>query len=251
MSVTASDIKFYGSASMPEDNSTTSGGAIDLEVKVIFTDISTTDNVTVVSDNAGDTMNITVYGRSAAGAIISETLALNGTTRVVGSNNYERIMKVVLASAATGTITVARDNSPTYTEIGTMEPGILELRRMFYGASADAVGGSARAYYEKFFIKNTSSTHTLNSATVAEAADPSTKITFDLESSKDGTNSVSDRLDGAPSGMLGSFDNTTKTVPGGGLGVGEAIGVWLKMSLSAGDSPGKSTWSTTVAGTTT
>ena len=55
MSVSASDIVVYGSANMPEDDSSTSGGAIDTATKVIFTDISATDSVECVSDNAGDT----------------------------------------------------------------------------------------------------------------------------------------------------------------------------------------------------
>ena len=35
MSVSASDIVVYGSANMPEDDSSTSGGAIDTATKVI------------------------------------------------------------------------------------------------------------------------------------------------------------------------------------------------------------------------
>ena len=251
MSVISSDIKYFGSANIPESDSTTSGGAIDLTTKVVFTDISTTDNVTVISDNAGDTtQTVTVYGRNASGSIISEALALNGTTRVTGASLFERILKVVINAAHSGTVTITRDNSPTFTEIATMETGILTLRRLFYNATADASGGSTKYFYEKVFIKNTNGSSALLSATVAQNSDPSCYVEFDLEDAKDDTNSAANRVT-APTGMLGSFDDTTKNVPGTDLGAGETIGAWLKMTLAAGTSPGKSTYQFRVSGSTT
>lgn len=253
MSVSASDLIAYGSANMPEDNTSTSGGAIDTTTKVIFTDIAATDQVTVISDAAGDTTQIvTVYGRNAGGTIVSEALNLNGTNRVTGATAFERILKVVVNAAHTGTITVTRDNTPTFTEIGTMESGVLTLRRMFYDAAADASGGSSRDFYEKLFIKNTNGTSTLSNAQIAEQADPSGLITFDLEDAVNDNNSVTNRLNNAPSGMSSSFNGTTKTVPGGGnLIAGNYIGVWLKLTLAAGTAAAKSTYTLRTTGTTT
>lgn len=122
MSVSASDIIIYASANMPESDTTTSGGAIDTTTKMVFTDIAATDNVTVVSSNAGDTtQTCTVYGRDSTGVLVNEVLNLNGTTRVVGAQNFERISKIVVNAAHTGTITVTRDDGPTYTAIATLE----------------------------------------------------------------------------------------------------------------------------------
>ncbi len=251
MSITSSELKFYGSANMPEDDVSTSGGAIDTTVSVIFTDIAATDNVTVISDNAGDTMDITITGRLATGVIDTDVITLTGTTRAAGVKNFERILKIVLDSVATGTITVTRDNSPTYTSIATLDPGILEARRLFYDSAAEASGGSSRDYYEKFFIKNTNSTLSLTNAVIAEYADPGANITFDLEDAVNDTNSISDRLGVAPSGMLGSFSGSNKTVPGTALAAGSAIGVWLKLTLAAGTAAAKNTYTVRITGQST
>ena len=62
---------------------------------------------------------------------------------------------------------------------------------------------------------------------------------------------MANRLNTAPTGMLGSFDNSDKNVPGGNLGPGEAIGIFLKLTLAAGTSPSKNVWSPKLLGTTT
>jgi hypothetical protein len=196
------------------------------------------------------TMNITVTGRNAAGAIVAETKALTGTTPTAGTTaTFERILKVVLASTAAGTVTVRRATGDT--TIATMEAGITSIRRLFYDSAADASGGSSRAFYEKVFVKNTNGSLTLTNAQIAEQADPTGNITFDLEDAVNDNNSVANRLDTAPTGMLGSFDNTTKSVPGNALASGSAIGVWLKLTLAAGAAATKSTYTIRATGTTT
>jgi hypothetical protein len=251
MSITSADIKFYGSNSMAEDDSTTQGGAISTSKKVLFTDITTTDNVTVVSSAGGDTtQTVTIYGRLATGAITSEALSLNGTSRVVGATLFERILKIVVNAAHTGTITVTRDNGPTYTAIATLETGILQVRRPFYNVAADVSGGSTRNFYEKIFIKNEHASLSLLSAIVKEASDPLGYVTFDLESAVGGSNTSTDRITAPSSGMLGSFDNTNKSVPGTNLDAGSYIGVWLKLTLAAGTSPAKSTYTVRLDGAT-
>jgi hypothetical protein len=254
MPIIASDLKFYGSAIMAEDDTTANqGGAIDTEVKMLFVDISTTDNVTIISDDAADnTQTVTITGRDGGGAIVSEALSLNGTSRVVGAQLFERIIKIVVNAAHTGTITVTRDNGATYTEIATLETGVLEVRRPFYNVASDVSGGSTRNFYEKIFIKNTHATLALLSATIKELSDPTGNVTFDLEDAVDDSNVSSNRIT-APtaSDMLGSFDNTDKSVPGTNLSAASAIGVWLKLTLAAGEAPTKSTYTFRVNGVTT
>lgn len=250
MSITATEIITYGSLNMPENNASTSGGGIDVTTKISFTDIAATDSVEFVSDNAADTMNITVYGRNAAGLIVSETKALNGTTPTVATTaTFERILKVVLASAAAGTITIRRATGDT--TIGTMEAGITTFRRLFYNAQADAAGGSSRDFYEKVFIKNTNSTLTLTEAEISENADPGANITFDLEDAVNDTNSVVSRLNTVPTGMLGTFTSAAKSVPGTSLEAGAAIGVWLKLTLAAGATAAKNSYTLRTSGSTT
>lgn len=238
MSVAASDILFLGSATMPDSDATENiGGAIDATIKVVFTDIADTDDVEIVSSEAGDTtQTITIYGRNAAGELISEAETLNGTTQVATSTAaFERILKITLDGAATGTVTV-RD-ATTDTTIATLEPGITEVRRLFYAAAADVAGGDSRDFYDKFFIKNAHATLSATSAVVEEQADPSGNVTFALEAALDGTttNGAGNNRQtvGDWSGL--TFNSSDKNVPNSqNLTAGSAIGVVAKLTLAAG-----------------
>lgn len=246
MSIASTDILAYGSASMPEDDSSTSGGAIDTTCKVVFTDISAADTVEIVSDSAGDTtQTVTVYGRSAAGAVVSDALSLNGTTVVNGVVTFERILKVVVSASHAGTITIrkASDN----VTIATLETGLLLLRRLFYAATAEASGGSSKDFYEKIFIKNTHATLTLLSATISENADPSSNITFALANSLNDTESVANRLTAPAS--VGTFNSSDKSA--GDIAAASRQGVWLKLTLAAGAAAAKSTYTLRTSGSST
>lgn len=251
MAVSSTDIVVYGSANMPEADTGTAGGAIDTTTKIVFTDIAAADTVAVSSDNAGDTtQTVTVTGRTSAGSVVSEELSLNGTTRVTGSQTFERILKIVVSGSHTGTITVTRNNASTYTQIATLESGILTARRLFYAATAEASGGSSKDFYEKVFVKNTHATLSLLGAQITEQADPGANITFDLEDAVDDNNSTTNRVT-APTGMLGTFTGAAKNVPGTDLAAGDAIGVWLKLTLAAGASPGKNSYTLRTSGSST
>jgi hypothetical protein len=127
MSVVSTDLKDYGSANMQEDDiSSPQGGAIDLTTKIDFTDIAANDTVDAVSDSGGDTMNLTITSRTPAGVIQSETKALNGIIPVLFTQTVERIMKVVLASTASGTVTITRNTGGA--TLITMESGIKTVR---------------------------------------------------------------------------------------------------------------------------
>ena len=101
MSITSDNLVFYASASMPQDDSTTSGGAIDVDTRIIFTDISADDTVEIVSSSASDTTQVvTVTGRRADGVIVSEAETLTGTSEVTTTQSFERILKVSMDSDA-------------------------------------------------------------------------------------------------------------------------------------------------------
>lgn len=252
MSVASTDIKIYGAANIAETNGVTQGGAIDTSVRYVFNDatlITNNDTFNVVSSDGGDTtQTVTITGRNAGGSIVTEDFALNGATPVTGATTFAKIMKIVCDAAHTGTITVT-ENSGSQTLL-TMESGVLEVRIPFYNVAADVGGGSSRDFYEKVFIKNTNGTDSLLGMTVSEQADPSSNITFDLEDAIDDTNSTASRLNTAPTGMLGSFDSSSKSLPGTDLAAGEAIGVWLKLTLAAGAAAADSTYTLRTSGTT-
>ena len=244
MPVTATDIVFYGSQVMPEDDTTLEiGGAIDLTTLVTFVDIGgTPSQIEMLSDNAGDTtQQMTVTGRLAGGAIVTETLTLNGTTVVPFVATFERVLKFELDSVASGNVTVRKIAGGS--NLGIFPTGVTTIRRVFYLASADVAGGSARDYYEKIFIKNEHPTLDLTEASIIELADPGGNVTFDLESTLDGsdTNGAGNSRLVAPGGY--SFDSATKSVANSGNHTaGAAQGVWMALSLAAGDPPAKNTY---------
>jgi hypothetical protein len=220
---------------MPDDDTPTGiGGAISLTKRVVFTDIVATDEIEILSSSASDTTEtITVHGRNAAGELVSDSATLNGVSVILISGTaFERVLKIIKSSATVGTVTV-RDQD-TDTAIATLEPALLEIRRPFYDAAADASGGSTREYYEKIFFKNNHGSLTLTSAQVLEQADPQTVVAFALESTLDGTDTNGAGNRQTHTGGY-TFDSTAKNVANSqNLTANSAQGCWLQLTLTAG-----------------
>jgi hypothetical protein len=108
MSVLKSQLRIYGSANMPDIDGTTTGGAVTTSNKVVFADITPTGLLDYVSENSGDTaVVLTVSGRDSTGVIQTEAKTLTGTTKVAGSQSFERLLKVVASgTGAAGTTAV-------------------------------------------------------------------------------------------------------------------------------------------------
>ncbi|MBA2722097.1 MAG: hypothetical protein H0U56_04205 [Methylibium sp.] len=245
MPVADADIVAYAALNKPTDDTSTNGGGIDIDERVVFTDLAANDDVEVLSSNAGDTMNITVTARNAAGETVSQTVALTGTTAVILSTMgvVERIQRALLASDAAGTVTVRR--SVAGATIATIPPGERGFRRLFINAVSDAGGG--KNYYEKIFLKNTHATLSALNATVTQSADPSGKVTHLLAASKGDSATSTNRLTAPAVGDTldpDTFDDNSKAVPGTNLAAGEAIGVWFRLALNAAEAPIKSTYTT-------
>lgn len=245
MPITSAELKAYGSLNNPENDTSTSGGGIDTTCMVEFTDLAANDVVRVVSTTT-DTATVSVTGRTAAGAIVTDAIVLNGTTAVAGTTTFERILKVILSAAAAGTVTVERNTSP-FDDIVVIPPGITKVRRLFYDSASES-GATTR--YEKIFLKNTNGSLTLNAAKTKLTADPSAKIKIANATAKNDTGSVANRKT-QPSGLTWVDDNVAQDVPGTTLESGSAIGVWVEMSLAGGNAPIKSTFTVELAGTTT
>jgi len=251
MPVLDSDIVFYGAASMPDDDAPLAiGGAIDLTTRIAFEDIVATDQIEILSSNAGDTtQTVTIHGRNAAGEVISDALSLNGTTLVLSALTFERVSKVVVSAAHAGNITI-RDEG-TDTEIMLIESGVLQVRTPFYHASAEDGGGAERKYYDKIFARNNHATLSLTSAVIIENADPSAKVAFALESTLNGsdTNGAGNNRQVAPGGY--TFDSADKNVVNGQNHTAQAAqGIWLELTLAAGTAAAKSSWTVEEAGVT-
>lgn len=252
MSVVVGDLIYYAAASMPQDDASTAGGAIDTAAVVVPTSASLfnslADKVDVVSANAGDTtQTVTVTGRLASGVIDTEVLALNGTTAVLCAKTFQSILKIVVSASHAGVVTCTKHTGGA--TITTIAVGILTVRRMFYNAIANPTGGTTKVFYEKLFVKNTNGVNALLAAAISETSDPSTVLAFALAAAVNDSVSVANRLT-APAGGL-TFDSAAKNVPGTDLAAGAAIGVWAQLTLTAGAAASEYAWGLQAAGNTT
>ena len=117
MAVAAADLVAYAAINVagdppgPTSDTTTMGGARDPDYQVIFTDLAANDDVEVLSASGSDTtQRVTVSARNAAGAIVSESVTLNGTTAVIFSTIgvVQRILSIAMNADAVGIVTVRR-----------------------------------------------------------------------------------------------------------------------------------------------
>lgn len=245
MPILSSELKKYGALSRPEDDASASGGGIDASCVLDVTQLAANDQLRAVSDNAADTMNLTITGRDATGAIVTETKALNGTTPVTFATTFERFLKATLSAAPAGNVTIERNTSP-YDDVVIIPAGKTAASILFIDATSEAV---ATTRYEKEFWRNENASLTLTNATVTLTADPSASIRIGLATAKGDTVSVTNRKT-APAGVTFVDDSVQQNVPGGSLAANENIGVWIEMSRAA-DAPAiKSSYTTQLAGTT-
>jgi hypothetical protein len=250
MAIASTDLKWYGSAVMPDNDITTSiGGAINLLIKIEFTDITPTGAVEMLSSNGADTtQTVTITGRNAAGEVISETKTLAGGVTVDFTSLWERILKVVMSTTAVGTVTIRKDGAAG--DLVTLEPGLTQVRRLFYSPLSEEVGGATRTYYEKIFVKNTHGTLSLTNSVVSEFADPLTFCNFALEVSLNGTDTNGAGNRQTHTGGY-TFNSTAKNVVNGqNLTAGAAQGVWMSLTLTAGLAPAKSSVTMRITGDT-
>jgi hypothetical protein len=211
-----------------------------------FTQVTAGDTVEVISTSASDTQNCTIEARKADGTIVTETLALTGTTAKIfaGNGAIDRILKVELASVAIGTITVRKSAAgATFRVIPIGERGFSAVLRK--GASSTSGGVN---YFAKTFLKNTNGTNALLGATISESADPSGTMTHGVATAVNDSGTATTRQT-APAGV--TIDGSAKSIPGTDLAAGAAIGIWRQMTLATNNAAIRSTHTLQFAGSTT
>jgi hypothetical protein len=327
MTILIGDLKLFGSAVMPDDDTTLAiGGAINLTRKSEFADLIVNGLIQAVSSNSGDTtQSITVHYKNIAGLLASESKTLTGLTPIAFAATMRTLMKAIKSATTAGDIAVeavtaertgtaqgsgggtntiqldtgASAVDGTYdgmviritagagsgqirqikrsrgadkiafvngiwttavdiTSVFRISRGmvfekspseIFEPRRAFYNVAADDAFGADRIFFEKLFLKNTHATDSLSSAQVQEFLDALNQFTFGLAATLDdtGTNGAGNNRQVAPAAI--TFDSNAKTIPGGVLAAGVAIGLWLKHSAPKGDSAVKSSYTPQGSGT--
>lgn len=180
--------------------------------------------------------------------------------RVTGGTGSGQIREIIVYAGATkiATVNEAWAVIPDATSTFRVSKGfffdknpseVLEVRRPFFEAAANGVGGAAKTYFEKVFFKNTTPSLALTSAAVKKQADPSGFNDFGLAATLNdtGTNGANNRQV-APSGI--TFDSLDKNVATGSLTFGDTQGVWLRLSLAAGAAAQKTSVTMRLVGNT-
>lgn len=149
MSITIADLKIYGSATMPDDDTATNiGGAIDLTKTVQFSDLSGT--VQAVSSTSGDTtQTVTVSYRDGAGVIQTAAIALTGVAPATDAAVMERLLKAVKSASTTGDVSV---EAQTAERTNTAQAGTTTT------ITLDASASAVDSYYNGMVIRLTSGT---------------------------------------------------------------------------------------------
>lgn len=114
------------------------------------------------------------------------------------------------------------------------------LGEVFNDLESDEAGGVTYYQYRKVFFKNTSTTSNLENAKIWILSDPENQVTIALEPTKNGNDQSANRIT-APEGYTfveAQDEDNALILPGNGhLENGEAIGVWLKLTLPPGLPP--------------
>jgi hypothetical protein len=252
MSILSTELICYAATSRPTDDVSTTGGAIDATVRPVFTQFSAGAKLSLTSSGA-DVRNVTITGRDATGAFISEVVALTGAVEVLSVNTYERILIVNIATSNANTVTLKQGSAGT--TIGTIPANEVGVTAMFINAASSPGGSVVR--YEKLFWKNTNGSLTLTSSTISLTTDSPDDAShdnfFSVETSVNDTDTVANRLT-VPTNISAWTDlNGIVTVPSGGngnLAAGSRIGVWIRNTLTANATAVKGTFTTQLAGNT-
>jgi hypothetical protein len=153
MSMLPSDLHFYGSAVMADDDSVLAiGGVIDLTRGFTFADMNVDGGVQVVSSNAGDTtQSVTVYYKNSAGAILNEIKALVGQTPQTLAATMRTLMKAIKSATCAGDVaveaqTAERSNTAQGAGGGTdtiqLDAGASAVDRFYVGMVIRTTGGA-------------------------------------------------------------------------------------------------------------
>jgi hypothetical protein len=242
MPIVAADLVKYGSLNRPSDDTATTGGAIDTTDRPDITQLTANSVIAVVS-SASDSRLVTVQGRNASGAIVSEGISLTSTTEAVGSTVFERILTISVPSANANTVTVRQGAG------GATRAIILPnetSRTSLFRQSASEAGIAIR--YEKTFWKNNHASLTLNSAQVRLTVDPDSRIRIGLATTINDTQQVTNRKT-APAGVTFVDDNVLQSVPGSALNAADRIGVWWEQNLPASDAAHRTSATDELSGT--
>lgn len=248
MPIVSGDLILYGPQSNPTDDSSAAGGAINRQYRPVFTQLLANSTL-VYQSSASDVRVIQAIGRDATGSVVTESVALNGTNAVSGTQIFERLQMVSLTGGASGAQTVTVGGSGVGVGgggLGTIPATELGFYMLFRNSSSSS---STLTRYEKVFYRNSHATLTLQSALIQLAADPSAVLQMGLETAKNDSTSIANRL-AVPGGVSFVGVGVDVSVPGTTLEAGSYISAWIKQALAANNAAIRASFTTQLAGST-
>jgi hypothetical protein len=135
MPITSSDLVLYNSANMPTDDTVHLVEPSILCVGQFFTQMTANAQLALVSSGS-DTRQVTITGRKTDGTYTSETVTLNGTTEVLTTNTYERLLRAeASATHASNTITIRQGSGGS--TLATIPPNERGVTAMFINSASE------------------------------------------------------------------------------------------------------------------
>lgn len=163
--------------------------------------------------------------------------------RLTGGTGQFQIRQIIAYVGATKIATVDRawgtnpDNTSTFDIAkGCYFPGpaapfqITQVWRMFYHARGAPAAGPTKVLYDKFFFRNNHATDSAAAAQVLMTDPTGGFLSFGLAAAINDSLITTTRLV-APAGI--TFGTSPISVPGGTLGPGDRIGVWVRLTRPA------------------
>lgn len=270
MPVTATDLIFYLSENRPENDNSMSGGEIDKTVRLMPRDAwdlggPSGDKIDLVSTSAVDTQSCVLAGYGPDGSWLVETVDLNGTSHTQSTRTYVHLLKCVMATPASGVVTVSRYNNDSPISIMNISNGECGSQALFLKATAETEDGNTKYFYEKIFIANNNTANALVDGIVWLQEDEDNELTIDLEMINnvtilDGSEAVANRLTAPTTGGTYNFGEHATQSTGHRIGDNEdgnlppnsAQGIWVKLTLAAGRTPERQVdWAPAIVGAAT
>ncbi len=239
MSISAANLISYNAANVPQNDTSTAGGAVDGKSPLAgwVADTTGAQSTEVLSNSALDTTpQVTVKARNGNdGQLKSQTAVLNGTTAVALATlgGVQIILSVSIDIITDGTTVTIRLLSGGAT-LHTLASGITagtRWSRLFPNAASDA--GVTLVRYDKSFWFNSDALTTLG-PNYRLSADPAALIFQGIHTSKNDSITIANRLT-VPGGITFVDDNIDQV--GSDLLNGDSQGVWWQQTVTAGAGP--------------
>lgn len=238
MSISAANLTAWNTVNVPQNDTSTVGGAIDSASPLVAWQGDPGGFSVRVSGGTGlDTgVNVTVKARSQnTGKIDTDTKAVGPSPiSLNGLNAPERILSVSFSAATDGDpITIAKDATPftVYISLNPITATSRRWSRVFPNAYSDAVVTTTR--YDKTFWLNADALTALG-PTYRLSADPAAIIQQGIHTSKNDTVTIANRL-AVPGGITFVDDNIDQV--GSDLATSDVQGVWWQQTATAGAGP--------------